>query len=44
MTDKEKKRGEMEIQKCDHFENQKSFLDEIKTSFIVFEGLSFGEK
>ena len=30
--------------KCEYLENKKSFLDEIKTSFIVFEGLSFGEE
>ena len=30
----------MEIQKCEYLEKGKSFLDEIKTSFIVFEGLS----
>ena len=34
----------MEIQKFEYLENEKSFLDEIKTSFIDFEGLSFGEK
>ena len=34
----------MEIQKFEYLENKKSFLDEIKTSFIVFVGLSFGEK
>ena len=37
----------MEIQKCEYLENENSFLDEIKSkkaSFIVFEGLSFGEK
>ena len=34
----------MKIQKCEYFENEKSFLDEIKTFFVVFEGLSFGEK
>ena len=31
-------------QKFEHLENEKSFLDEIKTFFIVFKGLSFGEK
>ena len=31
----------MEIQKFEYLENEKSFLDEIKTSFIVFEWLSF---
>ena len=34
----------MEIQKFEYLENKKRFLDEIKTSFIVFVGLSFGEK
>ena len=34
----------MEIQKFEYLENEKGFLDEIKTSFIVFEGLSLGEK
>ena len=32
------------IQKFEHLENKKSFLDEIKTFFTVFEELSFGEK
>ena len=32
----------MKIQKFEYLENKKSFLDEI--FFIVFEGLSFGEK
>ena len=32
------------LQKLEYLENEKSFLDEIKTFFIVFEGLSFGEK
>ena len=27
-----------------NLENEKSFLDEIKNFFKVFEGLSFGEK
>ena len=30
--------------KFEYLENEKSFLDEIKNIFIVFEGLSFGEK
>ena len=38
------KRGEDEIQKPEYLENEKSFLGGIKTFFIVFEGLSFGEK
>ena len=32
------------LQKLEYLENEKSFLDEIKTFFIVFKGLSFGEK
>ena len=35
----------MEIQKLEYLENKKSFLEEIKKHFfIVFQGLSFGEK
>ena len=34
----------METQKFEYLKNGKSFLDEIKIFFIVFEGLSFGEK
>ena len=37
-----RKRGKAEIQKFEYLENEKSFLDEIKTFFIVFERLSFG--
>ena len=44
MADREKKEGKKKIQKFEYLENEKSFLDEIKTFFIVFEGLSFGEK
>ena len=32
------------IQTFEDLENGNSFLDEVKSSFIVFEGLSFGEK
>ena len=32
------------LQKFECLENGKSFLDEIKNIFTVFEGLSFGEK
>ena len=32
------------LQKFEYLENEKSFLDEIKNFFIVFEGLSFDEK
>ena len=34
----------MEMPKFEYLENEKSFLDEIKNIFIVFEGLSFGER
>ena len=34
----------MKIPKFEYLENEKSFLDEKKTFFIVFERLSFGEK
>ena len=43
MADWKKKSGKTKIQKFEYLENDKSFLDEIKTFFIVFEG-SFGEK
>ena len=33
-----------EEQKLQNLGNEKSFLDEIKTFFIVFQGLSLGEK
>ena len=32
------------MQKFEYLEYEKGFLDEIKTFFIVSEGLSFGEK
>ena len=32
------------LPKSGYLENEKSFLDGIKNFFIVFEGLSFGEK
>ena len=32
------------LQKFEYLQNEKSFLDEIKTFFIVFKGLSFCEK
>ena len=44
MADREKKEGKTKIRKFKYLKNKKSFLDEIKTLFIVFEGLSFGEK
>ena len=31
-------------QKCEYLENEKNLLGEIRNIFIVFEGLSFGEK
>ena len=34
----------MEIQKFENFENEKSFLDEIKNIFVVFEVLLFAEE
>ena len=34
----------MNKQKFEYLKNEKSFLDEKKTFFIVFEGLSFSEK
>ena len=44
MADREKKVGKMRIQKFEYLKNKKSFLDEMKNIFIVFERLSFGEK
>ena len=38
------KNRKMEIQKFEYLENEKSYLDELKNIFVVFEGLSFGEK
>ena len=35
---------EKKLQKFEHLENEKSFLDELKNIFTVFEWLSFGEK
>ena len=32
------------LQYCECLENKKSLLDETKNIFLVFEGLSFGEK
>ena len=43
MADGEKEE-KMEIQKSKYLENENNFLDEIKTFFIVFEGLLSGEK
>ena len=36
MADREKKRGKTEIEKFEHLENEKSFLDEIKNIFHSF--------
>ena len=44
MADREKKRGRQKYKKFGYLKNEKSYLDEIKRSFIVFEELSFGEK
>ena len=38
------KEGKVEMQEFEYLEHKKSFLDEIKNIFIVFEGLSFGEE
>ena len=43
MADREKE-GKMEIQKPEYLKNEQRFLGEIKTTSIVFEELSFGEK
>ena len=40
----EKKEGKTKVQKFEYLENENNFLEEKKTFFIVFEGLSFGEK
>ena len=39
MTNKGEKEGRMKIQKFEYLENEKSFLDEIKSIFIVFNEL-----
>ena len=36
MTDREKKEGKKEIQKFEHLENEKRFLDEIKNIIHIF--------
>ena len=43
MADREKKKAKTEIEKFEYLENEKPFLDEMKTFFTVFEGLSFGK-
>ena len=44
MTDRGGEEGKTEIQKSEYLKNENSFLDELKTIFIVFEGLSFSKK
>ena len=39
-----RKQGKWKHKNLKYLENEKSLLDKIKTSFIVFEGLSFSEK
>ena len=39
-----RKRGKDGNTKFKYLQNEKSLTDEIKKSFIVFEGLSFGDK
>ena len=43
MADREKKRGRSKYKNL-NISRMKRFLDEIKTTSIVFEELSFGEK
>ena len=43
MADREKKRGRWKYKNL-NISRMKRFLDEIKTTSIVFEELSFGEK
>ena len=43
MADREKRGEDENTKQFEYLENEKRFLDEI-TFFIVFEGLSFGEK
>ena len=33
MSDKEKQKGKMEVQKCEDLKNEQSLLDEIKSIF-----------
>ena len=45
MADREKKRGGRKYKNLNiYLKNEKSFLDEIKSFFIVFKELSFDEK
>ena len=44
MANREKKEEKTEIQKFEYLENEKSFLDEIKTICHIICMLSFGEK
>ena len=43
MADREKKRERGKYKNLNISRTKRAFLDEIKTLFIVFEGLSFGE-
>ena len=38
------KEGKMEIQKLEYLKNQKTFLDEIKSTFHNYLSVTFGEK
>ena len=44
MADREKTDVKTKIQKFEYFKNKQRFLKELKTFFIVFEGLSYNEK
>ena len=44
MADREKKRGRCKYKNLNISRKKKAFFDETKVFFIVFEGLSFGEK
>ena len=44
MADCGKKSGRQKYKKFEYLKNKKGILDEIKTFFIVFEGVSFSEK
>ena len=42
MADRKKKEGKIEIKKFEHLENEKSFLDEIKTSHCFGRAIMWG--
>ena len=42
MADWGEKEGKTKIEKFENLENKRSFLDEKKMFFMIFEGLSFG--